>query len=261
MNLQLIAGKNFSDDVVSRNSVIVNETFLKMFQLPNAESAIQQTFKVDERYEVTVIGVVKDFHYADLRTPIQSFFFRYDPLQFQYVNIKVASDDIASALADLESSWKKVAGEKKFMARFFDDEIKEAYSVYFSMIKICGFLGFLAISISCLGLLGMVVFTVENRMKEVGVRKVMGASVWNITIVLSRDFVRLMIIAALIAIPISYVIFDKLYLETQQFYHITIGVGEIVITLSIMLFLGLTTIFSQTIKAARVNPVETLRYE
>jgi ABC-type antimicrobial peptide transport system permease subunit len=107
----------------------------------------------------------------------------------------------------------------------------------------------------------MVVFTVENRMKEVGVRKVMGASVWNITIVLSRDFVRLMIIAALIAIPISYVVFDKLYLETQQFYHITIGVGEIVITLSIMLFLGLTTIFSQTIKAARVNPVETLRYE
>src|SRR5688572_23198979 len=254
MNLQLIAGKNFSDDVVSRNSVIVNETFLKMFQLPNAESAIQQTFKVDERYEVTVIGVVKDFHYADLRTPIQSFFFRYDPLQFQYVNIKVASDDIGSALTDLESSWKKVAGEKKFMARFFDDEIKEAYSVYFSMIKICGFLGFLAISISCLGLLGMVVFTVENRMKEVGVRKVMGASALNITFVLSKDFVKLMIIAAFVAIPLAYLFFDTFYLSSQHYYHINVGVIEIVGSLLIMISLGLATILSQTLKAARANP-------
>jgi putative ABC transport system permease protein len=89
------------------------------------------------------------------------------------------------------------------MAHFFDDETKEAYSVYFSMIKICGFLGFLAISISCLGLLGMVVFTVENRMKEVGVRKVMGATAWSITVVLSRNFVKLMIIAAVIAIPVA----------------------------------------------------------
>jgi ABC-type antimicrobial peptide transport system permease subunit len=204
---------------------------------------------------------VKDFHYADLRTPIQSFFFRYDAEQFEYANIKVVSNDMTSTLESIEASWKKAGGENKFMARFFDDEIKEAYSTYFSMIKICGFLGFLAISISCLGLLGMVVFTVENRMKEVGVRKVMGATAWSITVVLSRDFVKLMGIAAVIAIPIAYLFFDKLYLETQQYYHINIGAGEIMLSLFIMLFLGVSTILSQTIRASRINPVETLRYE
>ncbi len=261
MNLELLAGKNFIEDPASKNYVIVNEVFLKTLQLPEPAAAIDKTYTVDGNKEITIIGVVKDFHYADLQTPIQSFFFRYDPAQFNFANVKVVSNDMASALSAMESSWKKVAGEKKFMARFFDDEIKEAYSVYFSMIKICGFLGFLAISISCLGLLGMVVFTVENRMKEVGVRKVMGATAWSITVVLSRDFVKLMVIAAFIAIPVAYVFFERLYLETQQFYHIKIGIAEIAITLFIMLFLGLSTILSQTIRAARVNPVETLRYE
>jgi len=261
MVLELLAGENFIDDPVSKNHVIINEVFLKSLQLPDAAAAINKTYTVDGNKEITIIGVVKDFHYADLQTPIQSFFFRYDPTQFNFANVKVVSDDMSSTLSAMESSWDKVAGGKKFMARFFDDEIKEAYSVYFSMIKICGFLGLLAISISCLGLLGMVVFTVENRMKEVGVRKVMGATAWSITVVLSRDFVKLMIIAAVIAIPIAYVFFEKLYLETQQFYHINIGIVEIAITLFIMLFLGLSTILSQTIRASRVNPVETLRYE
>jgi len=261
MNLVLLAGNNFTDNAVSRNYAIVNEAFLKALQIPTYAAAINQTYTVDANRELTIIGVVKDFHYADLRTPIQSFFFRYDPLQFHYANVKVVSNDMATTLGDMESSWKRIAGEKKFMARFFDDEIKEAYTVYFSMIKICGFLGFLAISISCLGLLGMVVFTVENRMKEIGVRKVMGATAWSITAVLSRDFIKLMVIAAVIAVPVAYVFFEKLYLETQQFYHVTIGVLEIAISLFIMLFLGLATILSQTIRAARVNPVETLRYE
>src|SRR5258707_10094045 len=166
-----------------------------------------------------------------------------------------------STLADMESLWKKFGSEKKFSAHFFEDEIKDAYSFYFAAIKICGFLGFLAISISCLGLLGMVVFTVENRMKEVGVRKVMGASIYSITMVLSRDFVKLMIVAAAIAIPLAYLFYEKLYLQTQQYYHSSIGLFEIIISLMIMLVLGLATILSQTMKAAKANPVDTLRYE
>ena len=168
---------------------------------------------------------------------------------------------MATTLSSMESAWGKIAGEKKFMARFFDDEINESFLFYFAMIKICGFLGFLAISISCLGLLGMVVFTVENRMKEVGVRKVMGASALNITVVLSKDFVKLMVIAAFVAIPLAYLFFDKLYLNTQHYYHINVGAVEILGSLLIMISLGLATILSQTLKAARVNPVETLRYE
>ncbi len=260
MNLTIIEGKNFSDDSLARKCVIVNEEFLKSFKLPNPTAVIGQTFSVNGE-ELIAIGVVKNFHYSDLREPMRSFFFRYDPSQFQYANIQVSSNDMISTLTDMESSWKKIEGDKKFSARFFEDEIKEAYSFYFVAIKICGFLGFLAISISCLGLLGMVVFTVENRMKEVGVRKTMGASVYNITMILSKDFVKLMIIAAAIAIPLAYLFYEKLYLQTQQYYHVSIGLFEIGVSLMVMLVLGLATIFSQTMKAAKANPVDTLRYE
>lgn len=260
MNLSTIAGKNFSDDSLAKKCVVVNEEFLKAFELEDPNAAVGQTFTAAGE-ELLVIGVVRNFHYSDLREPIKSFFFRYDPSKFQYANIKVASNDIISTLANMETLWKKIGTDKKFNARFFDDEIKDAYSFYFAAIKICGFLGFLAISISCLGLLGMVVFTVENRMKEVGVRKVMGASAWSITIVLSRDFLKLMIIAGAIAVPLAYLFYENLYLQTQQYYHISIGMFEIGTSLMIMLALGLTTIFSQTMKAATANPVDTLRYE
>jgi ABC-type antimicrobial peptide transport system permease subunit len=261
MNLQLKVGSNFANDPSSEKMVIVNEEFVKAFKLHDNAAAINKTFVLDDSTEVNVIGVVKDFHYADLRLPIRSFFFRFNPKRYEYANIKVLSDDMATTLADMETTWSKIGGEKKFMARFFDDEINDSFSFYFAMIKICGFLGFLAISISCLGLLGMVVFTVENRMKEVGVRKVMGASALNITVVLSKDFVKLMVIAAFIAIPLAYLFFDKLYLSTQHYYHINVGVVEIVGSLLIMISLGLATILSQTLKAARANPVDTLRYE
>jgi ABC-type antimicrobial peptide transport system permease subunit len=128
------------------------------------------------------------------------------------------------------------------------------------MVKMCGFLGLLAITISCLGLLGMVVFTVENRVKEVGIRKVMGASTAGIIVILSKDFMKLMSIAALIAIPLAYLFFDQVFVR-MQYYHVPVGILEIVISLSLMFLLGLATIFSQTIRAARANPVDTLKCE
>jgi putative ABC transport system permease protein len=206
------------------------------------------------------LGVLKDFHYMPLSEPIKSFLFRYDPKQFAYANVKIVSKDIHATLSALESTWKKINGNEKFDAQFFDDEIKDAYSFYFSMIKICGFMGFLAVSISCLGLLGMVVYTVETRTKEVGVRKVMGASSANIAVLLSRDYFKLMLIAAMIAIPITYVFFDKAFISVQ-YYKFDIGVLEIIVSLALMLMLGLVTILSQTMKAAKANPVDILRSE
>jgi putative ABC transport system permease protein len=160
----------------------------------------------------------------------------------------------------MESVWKTFGGETKFVSKFFDDEIEEAYSFHFSMIKVCGFLGILAITISCLGLLGMVVFTVENRVKEIGIRKVMGASTVSITTLLSRDFTKLMVIAAMVGTPLTYLFFDKLYLRMQE-YKIPIGISEIIVSVILMFILGLATILSQTVKAAKANPVDTLRNE
>lgn len=264
-DLTLIAGKGFDERTVNKDQVIVNETFLKQFQT-DAARAIGHTFTVRGYGDVNVIGVVKDFHFHPLTEPIRNFFFRYDPGEFAYANLKVASADIGSTLKELESSWKTLGttspgeGEKVFKSRFLNDEIEEAYSFYFSVIKICAFLGVLAICISCLGLLGMVVYTAETKTKEVGIRKVMGATSGQLALLLSKGYIKLVVIAAVVAIPIAYIIYSAL-LNSMQHYNTGIGVLEIVISLAILLTLGLATIMSQTIRTARTNPVDTLRYE
>jgi ABC-type antimicrobial peptide transport system permease subunit len=261
LNLTLLAGNNFSQDMVgNKGNVIVNEEFLKTLKLASAAEAIGQVITLTSGEEVTVVGVLKNFHYTSLREPIRNFFFRYDPARFEYANIKMVTTDAFSSISEMEATWKTFAGDKKFTAKFFDDEISDAYSSYFGMIKICGFLGLLAITISCLGLLGMVVFTVENRVKEIGVRKVMGASASSVIVLLSKDFMKLMVIAAIIAIPITYLLFEKVYLNLQ-YYHADIGVLDVALSLFIMLSLGVVTILSQTVRAAKANPVDSLRHE
>jgi putative ABC transport system permease protein len=261
LGLKIIAGENFEGDLkTDKKNIIVNEEFVKSLGIKDPSSILGQEFILSGK-QVVVSGVAKNFHYMHLREPIKNFMFRHDPEQFRFANIRITGKhDVVATVSKIESTWKTFGGENKFSAQFFDDEIKDAYSFYFSMIKICGFMGFLAITISCLGMLGMVVFTVENRMKEVGVRKVMGASMPDITFLLSKDFIRLMVVAAMIAAPLTYLFFDKLYLSTQ-YYKIDIGLFEVVLSLGLMLVLGLATIFSQTIRAAKANPVDTLRSE
>jgi ABC-type antimicrobial peptide transport system permease subunit len=259
LNLALIAGKNFANTKVSRHQIIVNEEFLKDFQISNPLLAIGSVVLLED-HEVEVIGVVKNFHYALLSEPIKSFIFRYDDERLQVANIKVASNNILGTLSAMDDKWRMLAGEKIFTAKFFDEEMEDAYAFYFTIVKICGFLGFLAITISCLGLLGMVVLTAENRTKEVGIRKVLGASTLGIVTMLSRDFIKLIIIATCIALPLTYLFFDLIYLR-MQYYKIPIGAGEMIAGIAIILILGLITILSQTTRTARTNPVDILRCE
>jgi ABC-type antimicrobial peptide transport system permease subunit len=264
MGLELSAGKNFSfADGDPKKQVIVNEEFLKAFKISSPQDALNKSFQIKGiEGDVMVAGVVRNFHYTSLREPISSFFFRYDPSQFAYANLKVKANDMAGAISNMEQVWRTFNTGDTFSSKFFADEIEEAYDFYFVMIKVCGFLGLLAISVSCLGLLGMVVYTVETRTKEVGVRKVMGATDANVVVLLSKDFLRLMIIAAIIAIPATYLFFDLLFFQALAGAHsFGIGISDIVISLVIMLFLGGATVLSQTIKAARSKPVDTLRYE
>ena len=261
LNLKLAAGNTFPDQQEdTEHYIVVNEQFLKKFEIANPAEALEKSFIIPGAGELTIIGVVKDFHYADLRMPIQSFIFRYDAKHFKYANLKVSASDMHAAIANMDAVWKTIGGEKKLEARFFDDEIEDAYSMYQSMITICGFLGFLAITISCLGLLGMVVYATETRTKEIGVRKVMGASSSMIAILLSKDYLKLMLIATVIATPLTYFFFDIL-LFGEQYYRIPIGALEIILSILVMFILGLATILSQTLRAAKANPVETLRYE
>lgn len=261
LQIPLLIGQNFGDQAsINQQSVIVNEAFLKAWGITEPASALNQTFLLPNNQPVTVIAVSKNFHYTHLKEPIKSFIFRYDPSQFQYANLKIQSDDIYASLGKLDAAWKTFAPQDPFTAKFFNDEIEDAYVSYFSIIKICGFMGLMAICISCLGLLGMVVFNVENRVKEVGLRKVLGASSANVVVLLSKDFLMLMLVASAIAVPLTYLLFDQLILRIEH-SRIPIGPLEIIISLVLMLLLGLSTVFSQTIKAARANPVDSLKHE
>jgi putative ABC transport system permease protein len=260
MGLTLVRGRNFTNDSTQNSRmIIVNEVFAKELNRERGD-AIGQVVILPDKREVRVAGIVKDFHYANLTSPIGNFFFEYTPRQFVYANIKLESTNVSAAFSEMEQAWKAVGKGDKFQAQFLTDQIRDAYEFYFIMVKLWGFLALLAITVACLGLLGTVVFTIRNRVKEVSIRKVMGASSESLVYLLSRDFIVLMIIASIITIPTVQFFMEKLLL-TAQHYNVPIGAVEIVISLSIILFVGMTTVLSQTLKAANANPVDNLRVE
>lgn len=261
LGLTLIAGENFKSETThEEEAIIVNEAFFKHLQLTNPHDALGQLFVTSEGNEVRIIGVVKDFNYELLRSPIERFVLRYNPAHFRYANVKLYSEEPLSTLLNLEDKWKTLNADQPFTAKFLDDEIDESYQRYTGMIKIYAYLGFLAISVSCLGLLGMVVYSTETRAKEVGVRKVMGASVRGLIYLLSKEYLVMMVISSAIAFPIGYVFYNML-LSQVQFFHVTVGIGDILISLSILVAMGAATMASQTLKIALTNPADTLKCE
>ncbi len=262
LKLTLLAGKDFSDRAThNANMIIVNEEFIKKLNIHDVHAAIDQPVVLSDGREFHIGAVVKNFHYASLRAPIGSFFFEYNPKYFQYANLRVSAGTHFNEIAAMEDAWKKIGGDNKFQAQFFEDEIKEAFSFYFLMVKLWGFLGLLAITVTCLGLLGTVVFTIKNRLKEVSIRKVMGASSGNVMMLLSRNFIIMILIASFITIPGIYFMFQHWLLPSVQHYSVSIGFFEILVSLLLMMVLGLATILSQTWKASTANPVDNLRSE
>lgn len=261
MKLELLAGRSFSNNAQENaHLIVVNEEFAKELNPQNPLATIGSSFVLTDGREARIAGILKNFHYAGLKEVIKPFFFEYDPDKFSYANLKLETKDMAGSYTAMETLWKKVGGEGDFTAQLFSDEIKDAYSFYNMIIKLWGFLGLLAITVTCMGLLGMVSFSTRKRYKEISIRKVMGASSESLVLLLSKDFIILMAIASIITIPVIYFLFNYLLVSIQH-YSIEIGFIEIIISLMIILFLGLTTILSQTWKAANSNPVDNLRTE
>lgn len=261
MGLHLVLGRNFAKNNGENSRwIIINEMFAKKLSPNDASGAINQMVILPNKRKVSVVGILKDFHYASLQSPIGNFFFEYTPENFNYANFQLQSTNQSRVFPEMETAWKSVGKGQKFKAELLTDQIGDAYSSYNKMMKLWGFMGLLAITIACLGLLGTVVFTIKNRVKEVSIRKVMGASSGSLVYLLSRDFIMLLGIAGIITIPGVYLLME-LMLQEAQYYHATIGAFEVVISLAVVLTLGLTTIFSQTLKAANTNPVDNLRID
>ncbi|GAB3961001.1 ABC transporter permease [Spirosoma harenae] len=266
---KLIAGGNFiarPTTAKAATEVIVNQQVLKRFNIGNndPEKAIGKEITFSNfggTRQMTIVGVMKDFHYGkvdNLVGPVA--FMHWTPEDRAVINAKIQSKDILATRAKIESIWKKIDRVHPFEAEFYDEAIEEAYSEFSTMIKIIGFLSFLAISIASMGLLGMVAFTTETRLKEVSIRKVMGASPGNLVFLLSRGFLVQLSIAALIALPVTYFFFEKVVL-TNFPYHTPVQVAELFVGLLVVLLIAFLMIGSQTMKAVKSNPTEILKNE
>jgi len=267
---QLAAGGNFiarPTTAEAATEVIVNQQVLKRLNIGTGdpgkaigEEITFSNFKVNGR-KMTIVGVMKDFHYGKVENLIEPVAFLFwTPGDRAVINAKIQSTDMPATVAKIESTWKKIDRVHPFEAKFYDEEIEDAYSEFSAMIKIIGFLSFLAISIASMGLFGMVVFTTETRLKEISIRKVMGASSGNLIYLLSRGFLLLLSISALIALPVTYFFFENVVL-TNFPYHTPIQIAELLVGLLAVLLIAFIMIGSQTMKAARGNPAEVLKSE
>lgn len=259
LEIKMLAGSSFPEGQSNdEHYIIVNETFIEKSKLGSPHDALGKSFDFGGK-PLTVIGVVKDFNFLPLQEQIYPFVFRYKPEQFQFANVKLRSNDIQQTLAALESSWNKLT-DQKFEARFLEHELDDSLVSYRSMVKIFGFLGLLAITISSLGLLAVVISSAESRIREMGIRKVFGASNTNMMIAMASGFLKLIGIAIVIGTPLTYFMFESFFLN-MYFYRASIGLVEIGAGIGFLLVLVAIIIGSQTFRVARINPVETLKYE
>ena len=258
---ELIAGENFRKvpDSLEKNYVIINELLMKKLGISSPEEAVGKKVQLTYSEECEILGVVKNFHHTKISGDKHPFVFIQRP-QYQYLNLKVATHDIVGLIDQLEQAWSKIDPVHPFEARFFSEDIEEAYSTYKTMFKIIGFLAVMAISIAVLGFLGIAVYTVETRLKEISIRKVLGASERNLLMLLSRSFLFMILAASIIAVPLTYYIFNN-HIFDGYANKISLGLLELGSGVVIVSIIAVFTIGWQLLRAARTNPANTLRNE
>lgn len=263
LDLKFIAGKNF--DATQQGDlerhVVLNERSLELFGFKDPLSAIGQPLYVDDSVMLTVTGVVKDFHFRPLNYEIGPIALRYKQSGLNFLSARIVPSQEDVIIASVEAIWKKLDPVHPLQWKMMEDEIDDAYtqSGFRDIVKIVGYISFLAVTLACLGMLGMAMYSTQTRIKEIGVRKVMGASSGQITFLLSRTFLILLGIAAFIGTPAGYFI-GELFLSSYP-YKAEITPWLLVTAISIVALSGIAMIGSQTWKAASSNPVKSLRYE
>jgi len=257
--IPLVAGRNFSREFPADDTTafIVNETAVKDFGL-TASEAIGK--KIDQNGKKgTIIGVVKDFHYRSLHHPVEPLMLTINKWAYSNISIRIETKDVHSTVNAMETKWKSLTSDLPFRYSFLDQDYNELYQADVQLGKIAGLFGALAIFVGCLGLLGLTSFSVDRRVKEIGIRKALGATAGNVIFMISKEFVRLIIISFIVAIPVTY------YMISKWLDHFTnrIVVGPfsfIVAGLAVLTIAWLTVSFL-SFKAAATNPGVALRNE
>lgn len=261
-SIPIVAGGNFPEAAASsesenRNKVIINERAVRELGFASNEDAIGEKIKMDDR-EYELIGVVKDYHHLSLRQAIDPilFFSRYHG---NFYTAKVSTKNMAEQMDILNTLFKKYFPGNPFDYYFLDDKYDQLYRAEQQYTLLFSLASGLAIFIACLGLFGLAAFTVEQRVKEIGIRKVLGASISQITLLLSKDFMVLVFVAFLIATPLAWYAMHQWLLDFA--YRTEISWWIFGIAGGIAVLIASITVSSQSIKAAHSNPVNSLRSE
>jgi len=259
VGIELAEGRSFSKEYGTdqTEAFIVNEEVAKLME---KESVVGERFSFVGR-EGKIIGVMKNFHYESFRNKIEplAIYMRPPNQGFSYTLIRIPSENISASLDFVRETWQKVIPDFPFEYRFLVDDFEYYYRSEERMGDLLKYFSILAVFIACLGLFGLASFSAEQRTKEIGIRKVLGASASQITLLLCREFFVLVLLANVISWPIAYFVMRN---WLQDFaYRSGLGFLTFVLTMALALVIALLTVSFQAIKAAVANPVDALKYE
>lgn len=256
--MEIIEGRDFSQEITTDagSAFIVNEEAVKLMGL---KDPIGKWMKFWSDYEGNIIGVVKDFHYKSLHEKIEPLFLMINPQWDSYVFVKINSHNISESIASVEKIHNTFNKEYPFDFTFLDDDVNTLYEAEVRTKSIFQIFTALGIFISSIGLLGLITFMTEQRIKEIGIRKVLGASISGVVALLSKEILILVTISNLIAWPLAYYSMQEWLKDFA--YRTTIGIDIFITAGLLLILLSFFTIFWKAVKAAQANPVKSLKYE
>jgi len=260
--VKMVAGRNFYEEFSSDfpDAMVINEKMVRSLGLKNAQDAIGKSYFISlNEYKPKIIGVVKDFNSNSLHDEMIAQVFMINPNWFKEFIIKVNSTDVPSTINGVKNLWTKFFPQYPFEYKFLDESIDKMYKSEEKYSKVISAFSVVALFIACLGLLGLASFVTEQRKKEIGIRKVQGASVKSIVQLVSADFMILVLIANVIAWPVAYYFMNKWLLDFA--YKIDISIWIFLIAGGLAFLIAFFTVCFQAVKAAIANPVNSLRYE
>lgn len=254
-DMKMKEGETFKGSIADSNHFILNETAVKAARI---ENPVGKKFKLWDT-EGTIIGVVKDFHFSSMRSKIEPAVFYYKPKERRVLYVKTTAEKAPQAIAALKKQWGKYNAGFDFSYAFLDDDFNRLYESEQRTGSLFNIFSIIAIFISCLGLFGLATYTAQVRTREIGVRKVLGASVTGIARLLTLDFVKLVLISIIIGVPVTWYLMNK---WLQDFaYKTEIGWVVFATTGVLAVLIAVATLSMQSIRAALMDPVKSLRNE
>jgi putative ABC transport system permease protein len=256
--IQLVAGRNVAESDSARE-FLVNEVLMHQLGIKDPQEIIGRKFTAGDLSNEAgiIVGIVKDFHAKSLYHAIGPEYITTFRKQYQYAGIKISSGSLSAGIDRIKKEWQSVYPDHVFEYRFLDQQIADFYQKEELLNRLITSSALIAIFISCLGLLGLIALLTQQRTKEIGIRKVLGASVINITTLLSVDFLKLVLLSIIISSPIAWLMMSR-YLNNFA-YRIDIAWWVFGITALLSLLIAFVTVSLQSVKAARINPVKSLR--